>query len=480
MNNLKFFRLYLTRLFRRYGQKLLSSHKEIDFTRKNILSKGVYVIVFLVIIVLVLSVFLKKQSDMSCPIISEGIVGAFNDSNLPVSVTALLSDGLFTLDKSGSPSAKLAESFNSNQENTVFNLTLRKGLTWNDGSIVKSSDIKISLPDIEVTYPNDNTINFKLADTFSPFWGLLTQPILKQNTLTGLGDYKVTYKEINRGHISKLILEPKDRNYCNSKPIISIRFYQDEQTIKTAFSLGEIDAILSVQDISDFSKQPNVIVKKIQTFNKLVAIFYNYKDPILDKNYRKALNYAISPISDETVAETSIPPISWAFNGGIKDVHGDLVSAKTFLAKVESGKDKPVVLTTTKYFEGFAQRIIEDWKKIGVNAVIRTESGNPQNFQALLTTVSIPHDPDQYTLWHSTQVNTNIAKYSSPRADKDLEDGRKISDFEKRKEKYFDFQKVLQDDAVATFLYFPRINVIYRKRVENIFNKILPAQIVQY
>jgi ABC-type transport system substrate-binding protein len=478
VNNLKFFRLYLSRLSRRYYQKLVNSSK--DFSFKRLAIGTVYIFFILLVFVVIFLFWRRNQVSVTCPSISEGIVGAYDNSNLPSSVTALLSDSLFQLDKTGSPAARLVENISSNQENTEFNLTLKKNLVWNDGVKVKSSDIKINLPDIEVNYPDDSTIHFKLADSFSPFLSLLTTPVLKPNSLIGLGKYKVSFQEINRGHISKLVLEPTDKKSCDVNPYVSIRFYQDEQTIKTAFNLGEIDAILAISDLNDFTKQPNVVVKKIQSFNKLTAIFYNFKDTILDKNYRKALNYSINPIENEDKAKTSIPQISWAYNTDLKEIHGDTASAKTFLAKVETGKDKPVTLTTSPYLANLAQKIVEDWKKVGINAVIRTESGNPQNFQALLTTVSIPRDPDQYALWHSTQANTNLSKYSSPRVDKDLEDGRKIGDTEKRKEKYFDFQKVLQDDAPASFLYFPKINVVYRQKAESNLNKILPTQITQY
>lgn len=480
MNNLKFFGLYLSRLFRRYYQKLIISKSGAHFFKKNILTIVIYSVLIFIGLFTIYQIWLRNQTNLTCSLVSEGIVGVYNNNNLPVSVTSLLSDSLFTLDKNGSPSARLVESINANQENTVFNITLKKGLMWNDGTKVESSDIKINLPDIEVSYPDERTISFKLADSFSPFLSLLTSPILKPGTLIGLGKYKVVSEEVNRGHISKLVLQSVEKNSCKNYPNISIRFYQDEQTIETAFMLGEIDAMLSISDTSNFTKQPNVIVKKIQNYNKLIAVFYNIKDPILDKNYRKALNYSLNPIPNEDEAKTSIPSISWAYNTELKDIHGDVASAKIFLNKVETGKDKPVTLTTSPLLENLAQRIIDDWKKIGVNAIVRTESGNPQNFQALLTTVSIPHDPDQYALWHSTQTNTNISKYSSPRIDKDLEDGRKIADPEKRKEKYWDFQKVLQDDVPATFLYFPKINIIYRQKIENNLNKILPNQIVQF
>lgn len=480
MNNLKFFRLYLSRLFRRYYQKLIISRTKAPFFSKGNLNKIAYVLVALIILFVVFQLWKKNHDSSVCPSVSEGIVGAYNSSNLPSSVTSLLSVSLYTLDKTGKPVANLVESETSNKENTLFTITLKKDLTWNDGTKVKSSDIKINLPDIEVLYPDEWTINFKLADTFSPFLTLLTPSVFKPGSLIGLGKYKVSLQEVNRGHISKLILDPVEKNNCKNTPIISIRFYQDEQTAKTAFKLGEIDVMLGLQDLSDFNNQPNVTIKKIQSFNKLTAVFYNTKDNILDKNYRKALNYSVSPIENEDDAKTSIPSVSWAYNTDLKDIHGDLTSAKSFLAKVETGKDRSVVLTTSPLLSNLAQKIIDDWKKIGVNAVIRTESGNPQNFQALLTTVSIPHDPDQYALWHSTQINTNLSKYSSPRVDKDLEDGRKTSDPEIRKEKYFDFQKVLQDEVPATFLYFPKINVIYRQKIETNLNKILKLQLVQF
>ena len=113
---------------------------------------------------------------------------------------------------------------------------------------------------------------------------------------------------------------------------------------------------------------------------------------------------------------------------------------------------------------------------MGFDTKLRIETGIPQNFQALLITQSIPTDPDQYFLWHATQTKTNLTKYDSKRVDKDLEDGRKIITEEDRKQKYFDFQKTLLEDAPAAFLYFPKYNIVYLKKVESLLDKVLNIQ----
>ena len=87
----------------------------------------------------------------------------------------------------------------------------------------------------------------------------------------------------------------------------------------------------------------------------------------------------------------------------------------------------------------------------------------PAQFQALLAVNKLPRDPDQYTLWHSTQTKTNITKYKNVRVDKLLEDARITKEEDKRKELYLEFQKVLAEDAPAAFLYYPyKYRVVYK------------------
>lgn len=452
-----------------------------NFRTKNILlgpQKYIFVGVVALIAIAVLVRFIPNLYPKNS--VSEGIVGIYTTKNLPPQVINLISKPLVTVDQSGNPQPELADRWEANNEATVYKFTLKNNLYWDDATKLKSSDIKFNIPDVNVEYPDDNTIIFKLADSFAPFPALLTSPIIKHNTLVGVGTYKVGGIETSHGVVTKMTLRPnqqkKDGNH--TLPVVSIRFYPDEKIAQTAFKLGEVDSLVGINERTQITGNSSVREKGVTTYNKLTAVYFNTKDPILsDKNMRKALNTSIPEIITEQVAKTSIPSRSWAFNNTLKIVHGDPVSAKSYLSKVENGKDSTIILTTTPALATIGEKVIQAWKSIGINAVLRVESGVPQNFQALLISENIPADPDQYTLWHSTQDQTNISHYSSPRVDKDLEDGRKTSDQEKRKELYMDMQKVLHDDSPAAFLYFPKLNVIYRGRIEDSLNKVLGFQI---
>lgn len=435
-----------------------------------------FTIIFLIVCSFLLIKYFIPHFDQT--IVSEGFIGVYTSNNLPPTVTNLLSESLVKMDKEGLPQPKLAEKWEANKELNIYTFKLKNNLFWNDGTLVQSSDIKFNLPDLEVKYPDSSTIEFKLIDSFAPFPTFLINPVFKKNTFVGLGKYKVDSEETSRGFITKMILKPKDKN--QNLPIVTIRFYPDEKTAKTAFELGEVDSLVGVPEIINYKETPNVTLKQIPVFNKIVAIFYNTKDDLLsDKNFRRALGFSAPEIKGEEKAKTSLPSSSWAFNETVKNYLGDMETAKSYFDKVEKRRNDTLILTTTPVFSALGEAIIKSWKELGVNAVLRIESGIPQNFQALLIQQPIPADPDQYTLWHSTQNKTNISQYSSPRIDKDLEDGRKTRDQEIRKEKYADFQRVLLDDAPATFLYFPKLNVVYRKKIENNLNKVLSLQIPQ-
>lgn len=433
----------------------------------------IFIVLFPALFVLAGVVYLI-QSVPSKPTLIEGTVGTYTEDNLPLVVTRLLSTSLITMDMSGKPQPNLAESWGSNEEANIYTVKLKDDLYWVDGSKITASDLDFSFPGVQFNPKDERTLEFKLTDSYSPFLSLLDKPIFKKGTRIGIGPYKIKKIKKDSIFVSKIFLESDKEDLPN----IVITFYDSEKAAKTAFELGEVEALIGLNDLAELKNQKTVRSWSKTNYQQIVTVFYNTADKVLsDTNLRLALSFAAPSILNETEAKTSIPPTSWAFNPDVRDYLDNKEMAKTYLDKVQNSKDAQITLTATTFLQSVGEKVIESWKKQGIKAVLRIESGIPQNFQALLITQNIPADPDQYSLWHSTQKQTNVSKIESKRIDKDLEDGRKIADLEVRKKRYEDFQKVLLDEAPATFLYFPKINAVYRVKSEDEFKKVINLQI---
>jgi len=452
LRKLRFLFFYFILIFARYKKRIVLA---------------VFLILLLGFGIYSLNESFKKET------ISQGIVGTHTQDDLPGVVTQLLSQGLVKIGKDGQAEPNLVENWQVGNDGKLYTFKLRKDLSWIDGTLVSAKDISISIPDAQVSTPDDQTIEFKLVDSFSPFPTLLSRPVFKKNTNLGLGPYKIADIQKDIIFIKKITLKPIRQNL----PEVIIKFYPNEKIAKTALKLGEVNSLLGVGDIDDLITQRPFSSFSQVTYSRIVTIFYNTADPVLsDENFRLALSYSAPSIKNEIEAKTSIPPTSWAFNPYVKDFLDNEEQALKSFKKVQNGKDTPIILTVTTPLKSIGEQVVEAWKKIGINAILRVESGLPQDFQALLISQKIPPDPDQYSLWHKLG-QINISKLSSPRIDKDLEDGRKLQDLQQRKQKYADFQKVLHDSSPATFLYYPKYNVVFLKKKEETLKKILDMQL---
>ena len=429
-------------------------------------------------VLVVMLVFFAYQVEATLPknAVSEGVIGTYTQDDLPPLITKLMSRSLITLDSKGQTNGDLVKNIAENEDGTVYTLTLNDNLFWADGSPVKSNDILFNFSEAKITYPDDKTIQAKLPEPFSPFLTLLTKPVFKRSLGIGIGTGPYTVSQIKHedNFVSQITMRPSSPNY----PDLIINFYPNEKIAETALQLGNVDSLLGVSDVSSFIDQPTYAYQNHPNYQQLVAIFYNTKDPILsDDNFRLALSFAAPSIPGEQIATTSIPQNSWVYNPEVKDYLDNPQQAKQYLSKVKNGRDSVITLTATTYLQQVGEKIVAEWNKQGIKSQLKIESGVPQNFQALLIAQNIPADPDQYSLWHSTQTQTNISQFSNPRIDKDLEDGRKATDSAVRKQRYEDFQKVLLDHSPATFLYFPKYNVIMLKKDQANLKKVLDLQL---
>lgn len=432
------------------------------------------------LVALFLGVLSQRFQNARPKVISQGLVGTYTEKDIlnVRFVSRLLSESLIEMDDSGKPFGKLIENWELDNEAKKYEFKLREGILWSDGSHIKASEIILPVLDAEVVTPDDRTIRVELRDSYSLLPSLLSGPVFKKGTLRGTGPYYISdvlYFNSDKVFISKLVLKPIKKEL----PDLVVRFYPNEKIAKSALRVGEVQSLLGISSIGDLLPQNPIGWRAVVNYSKLVTIFYNTKDPALsDENFRLALSFAAPAIEGEEEAKTSFPKASWVFNPNVKDFLDNAAQAKVFLEKVKKGRDEPIVLTATASLESVGQQVIEKWKELGINASLQVESGVPQNFQALLVAHDLPQDPaDQYSLWHSTQTMTNISKYSFVRIDKDLEDARKTLDTEVRKARYLDFQKVLLDHAPAAFLYFPKNNIVYLRKIEPELGKVVTLQL---
>ncbi|MDP4011979.1 MAG: ABC transporter substrate-binding protein [Candidatus Nanoarchaeia archaeon] len=379
-----------------------------------------------------------------------GIVGRYTVDKLPEEISTKISGGLTKIDESGNVVPNIAKSWETLDGGKTWIFNLDENIIWQDGKKIKSGDINYEFNDAVIEKPSDSQIKFILDSQFSAFPIILTKPLFKKGLL-GTGEYKVKNISLAGGYIQNITL------INNKKDKLAYKFYPTEDRLILGFKLGQIDVINKLFDISQFETWNKINVDQKIGYNNFVGIFLNTENEKLsEKTVRQGLNYAINKQNMGERALGPISPFSWGYNPQVKPYEQDK-------DKTEEIRDIEIKLSTLPNLLKTAEKIAKDWEDAGVKTEIEVVTSVPESFDAFLATVDIPKDPDQYSLWHSTQTTTNISKYKNPRIDKLLEDGRTELDKEIRKKIYLDFQRFLVEDVPAIFLYHPTFYTISRK-----------------
>jgi peptide/nickel transport system substrate-binding protein len=246
------------------------------------------------------------------------------------------------------------------------------------------------------------------------------------------------------------------------------KFYPTETSSLTAYNLGEIDSIEKLSFINDtLSKDKTTILEdNNKDSDTQSVVFFNNNDTVLtSKSARQALAYAIEDKSfgkERTIS--SIKKSSWAYNNLVKTYDYDKEKARAIFSQdvKDPGSVKLELKTMLQYLD-IAENIAVSWRNVlGVQVDVKVVSNVTSDYQILITDFTPPTDPDQYSIWHSTQ-NTNFTHFSNLKIDKLLEDGRRTSDQKLRKEIYQDFQRFLLEDCPAIFLFKSGSYTISRK-----------------
>lgn len=252
-------------------------------------------------------------------------------------------EGLVTYDASGEIVPGNAESWDINDDLTVFTFHLREGLKWSDGTDLTANDyvysaLRVLTPattaqyldmftgyvvgaqeyydgtgaaeDVGVKALDDLTLEFTLKDPCPYFIDLVSMWVfdpVNQATIEANGDkwtaaadtyicngpFKIS--EINMGESIVLV---KNENYWNAENVtldkVTFRYIMDTSTALTAYESGEVDGARSIPS-SDYARL-RAQNAGVQVSTSYGTVFYDIncaKEPFDNVLVRKALNLAI-------------------------------------------------------------------------------------------------------------------------------------------------------------------------------------------
>jgi len=445
---------------------------------------------------------------------SEGLVGTvkslnpiFETTEAEKELNRIVFRGLTRVDGSGELQSDLAESYEI-LSSTEYLFKLRREVYWHDGKPFSADDVlytvaaaqdpnlatsaKTIFKDIKVEKIDDLTIKFVLKEPFAPFLeqtsiGIIPAHIpLNRYQPIGTGEFRVSY------------LSEKKVILTNSRQDLVFKLYPNKETAILALKQGEIKGLggLTQEELKQFQDYPTFNLKVNKLPARIITIFFNTKaETVSEKLVRQALVYATSKREllnlvdpEAQLASDSLSRPNLLKLTPEERFKFDLKKASSLLdasgwenkdgVRTKNAQNLKITLLTLaeEPFSSLAKKIGQDWSSLGIDFQIislpREELSNVikhTQFQVVLTTAEVSFDPDQYVLWHSTQINQgNITGLASAKVDKLLEDGRKTNALQVRKEKYEEFIRILADEAPAIFLYYPSYNWLVSKRIQGI------------
>jgi len=404
----------------------------------------------------------------------------------------------------------LAESWTTSDDGLTWTFTLRDGVTFHDGTPLTASDVVYSIQRIgdpaiasprgddfavveEISAPDGRTVVMNLSEPFSPLLSKLAASlnvIVSQEAVEEFGDLQENvigtgpFRFVEYLPQTRMILERNDDFWGtddagNALPYldgIEFVFYPDPTARTTAIATGNVDFIeyVPAADVEVLRADPNVEVVGGLSAN-FRSIYFNIgRAPFDDVNVRRAMSYAIDEQAVVDLAlfgtggvpatGTTIPSSNYY---GVSDspyVGQDLEAAREALAASDypGGFEFDLYVTSTYDFLRTPAEVIQaNLNDIGITTNIVAEDWSiylPKvlegDYAATLLGESGQSDPDDFLFnVFYTDNGGNLGNYSNPELDALLEEGRQVSDQERRREIYVEAQELILDQAPHLFLF---------------------------
>ncbi len=435
----------------------------------------------------------------------------------------------------GSPTAGVAYNWELLEDGKTIRFELDPNTYWHDGERLDADDVVFTvslaqkmaargydtfgsvLSGVKVKAESENVVLFTFDEIIAGVYETLSFYVVPEHVMRDLSDeqlsnYGKLFLPVGSGRYKIIGVTPSELRMVDSDEDykdmavnnFNILFFDDKKSLEVAFRNNLIDAIgnLTPENLDFIKEYDQYKSYEINIPQRKKVIFTNMR---LDKLKNDNIRYAVARAIDKekltrdysgaaNSTNSTIPSSSWAyandlnyFTYSIEEARKSLTAAgftfdeeaKTF--KDGSGNELTLDLTYMDTLENdeVADRLIEMYDNVGlkvipkpvgyerlINEVLATRS-----FELLLLELEVRADPDQYNLWHSTQVdypNLNISGYEYGRLDVLLQEARVETNQKLRADTYRQIQRFLALDLPVVTLFEPKYKYVVNDRFKNV------------
>ncbi|MFP4535639.1 MAG: glutathione ABC transporter substrate-binding protein [Spirochaetaceae bacterium] len=448
-------------------------------------------------------------------------IGAEPESLDPVKMTSApaatvgehVVERLIYMEEDGSLTPMLAESWESNEDSTVWTFKIREGVTFHDGEPLNAEAVAANLrrfvdPDVGAAYAfllgtveeieavGEYELQLSLSQPFAPilahlshsFVGIVSPAQLEDlepddtfEIPVGTGPYVMS--DWSRGE--SLSLEVNEDYWGDVPEIPNVQFdiIPESSALIVALETGEADAIMRIppQETDRLEGESGIEVVYEQSVRTIYIGFNNQKEPFDDPLVRRALNYAVDKQSIVdglfdgvfTVADAPVVPAVFGYES-VGPYEYDPDRAKELLeeAGYPDGFSMTLHHPSGRYLldATVAEAVQDMLTEVGIDVTLETrewssyldftsqppEEAEYDAFMLGWGTVTLDSDYGLYALLHSRQWNpngNNRGFYENERVDELLDEARVETDRERREELYAEAIELIWEDAPWIFLY---------------------------
>jgi peptide/nickel transport system substrate-binding protein len=435
--------------------------------------------------------------------------------------------GLVRFDEEGSMDPCLAESWESNEDGTVWTFKIREGVKFSNGNDMTPELVKASLErtfemsnrvpeffDLASLEVDGQNLIFTLNRPNANMAGCLADPLfLIMDTSIDNSNIEMEgpvctgpYAFESFSPTDSCVVVKNEYYWEGEVPLdsVTLKCVDDQTTRSMALQTGEIDIAynLKTENVFEFEGNPDYEIQELESLRSTYA-FMNQNGALGDLALRQALlrgldkeTYCSALLEGgATPGKAPVPPtLDFGFDELNDENSYDPESAKAILEEagyvdidgdgyVETPEGEQLVLDFVIYTSRaelgvYAQAAQANLKDIGINVNLNTVSyetlldmRDSGQYDLLIWNVLVANtgDPENYLRenWYSTSTN-NTAGYNNAEVDALLDELAETIDTDARKELIIQIQQHIMDDAATVFFGYETTYLFSNTRVTGV------------